>query len=214
MIKEQIIDMLYSDIDRDKAYILLQRIMKKKICLVIQDGLDEWRDTKGKLILPLMVECHNKCTLLITTRPWKLADERIHDSHIDGLYLLDGVKDVFTLSRKVMGYLVPEESHLHECFEQYVKSKQLEELLSKPILLKIIVSLWAANTCVEGSMCKIYSILLDGLLKKVSDEKGFFPNAPVLCFQNTRYVKQNIDHIDAISRLAFTLLFSLEKELS
>ncbi|XP_052268811.1 uncharacterized protein LOC127870195 [Dreissena polymorpha] len=170
MIKEHIIDMVYSDIDRDKAYILLQRIMEKKICLVIQDGLDEWRDTKGKLILPLMVECHNKCTLLITTRPWKLADERIRDSQIDGLYLLDGVKDVFTLSRKVMGYLVPEKLHLHYCFEQYVKSKQLEELLSKPILLKIIVSLWAANTCVEGSMCKIYSILQDGLLKKVSDE--------------------------------------------
>ncbi|KAH3875431.1 hypothetical protein DPMN_038697 [Dreissena polymorpha] len=60
----------------------------------------------------------------------------------------------------------------------------------------------------------MYSILLDGLLKKVSDEVSFFPNAPVLCFQNTRYVKQNIDHLDAIPRLAFTLLFSLEKELS
>ncbi|KAH3875419.1 hypothetical protein DPMN_038685 [Dreissena polymorpha] len=94
------IEELHRHIDRDKAYILLQRIMEKKICLVIQDCLDEWRDTKGKLILPLMVECHNKCTSLITTWPWKLADERIRDSQIDGLYLLDGLKDVFTLSRK------------------------------------------------------------------------------------------------------------------
>ncbi|KAH3875368.1 uncharacterized protein LOC127869388 [Dreissena polymorpha] len=210
MIKEQIIDMVYFDDDREKAYILLQRIMEREKCPVVQDGLDEWTAMKGKLAQPLMVGCHNQCTLLTTTRSWKLADERIRDSQIDGLFLLDGVKDVFTLCR-----MVPKNSYyIHDLFEQNVKSNKLEELLSEPLLLKKIVSLWAEDERVDGSICKLFSILLDGLLKKVSDEVSFFPNPPVLCFQNTRYVHQNIDHLDAISMLAFYLLFSLEKEFS
>ena len=79
-------------------FTLLQQVMGMEICLVVRDGWDEWVDLRWKLVQPLNVSNHNQCTVLTTTRSWKLTDERMKDSYIDSIYLLEGVKDSFKLT--------------------------------------------------------------------------------------------------------------------
>ncbi|XP_052270721.1 uncharacterized protein LOC127871643 isoform X2 [Dreissena polymorpha] len=53
MIKEQLIDLMYADTDREEAYLLLNKLMQTERCLVVHDGLDEWRDPEGKVAQPI-----------------------------------------------------------------------------------------------------------------------------------------------------------------
>ncbi|KAH3858581.1 hypothetical protein DPMN_101209 [Dreissena polymorpha] len=102
MIKEQIIDMVYADTERIDAYEMLNTILQQEICLVVLDGLDEWKDPKGKLAQPIMLSCYNHCTVFTTTRPWKLTDERIRKSQIDSVFELKGVSDPYELCKSVL----------------------------------------------------------------------------------------------------------------
>ncbi|KAH3774285.1 hypothetical protein DPMN_175663 [Dreissena polymorpha] len=70
MIKEQIIDSIYSHEDREKAYRLVNDIMKREQCLVLLDGLDEWTGSGDHHNLPTLVVYHSKCVMLFSTRPW------------------------------------------------------------------------------------------------------------------------------------------------
>ncbi|KAH3800413.1 uncharacterized protein LOC127837735 isoform X2 [Dreissena polymorpha] len=67
MIKSQIVDEIYSsEEDRGNAYTIVQQIMKSEMCLVIQDGMDEWSDYNGVNVLPVMVLCHSHSTVKST----------------------------------------------------------------------------------------------------------------------------------------------------
>ncbi|KAH3870429.1 hypothetical protein DPMN_033615 [Dreissena polymorpha] len=66
--------------------------------LIVQDGLDEW---PCKEALPSVDGIHkDHCILLTTSRPWKLADERIRNSQIDILFDLEGISDPKRIQRK------------------------------------------------------------------------------------------------------------------
>ncbi|KAH3836307.1 hypothetical protein DPMN_109677 [Dreissena polymorpha] len=84
MIKKQIIEMIHAEKDVDAAYILLQHILEKEICLVVQDGLDEWCDPEQNLVLPLLFQTC-QCIVFTTARPWKMSDERLKNSQINCL---------------------------------------------------------------------------------------------------------------------------------
>ncbi|KAH3786845.1 hypothetical protein DPMN_164958 [Dreissena polymorpha] len=55
------------------------------------DGLNEWDDHLKQYVVPMIPYSHTKCVSLITTRPWKLADERIKVSVIDRLLEIEGI---------------------------------------------------------------------------------------------------------------------------
>ncbi|KAH3798736.1 hypothetical protein DPMN_152339 [Dreissena polymorpha] len=82
MIKEQIIDSIYSLEDREKAYKLVNAIMKRELCLIVLDGLDEWTGPGDHHNLPTLAVDHSKCVMLFSTRPWKLAVVNIPHSEI------------------------------------------------------------------------------------------------------------------------------------
>ncbi|KAH3828974.1 hypothetical protein DPMN_130962 [Dreissena polymorpha] len=66
---------MYAEDEREEAKKLCLHITKNEMCLVIQDGLDEW---PGDEPLPSITGIpKEKCIVLTTSRPWKLADERI-----------------------------------------------------------------------------------------------------------------------------------------
>ncbi|KAH3788663.1 hypothetical protein DPMN_166810 [Dreissena polymorpha] len=79
MIKKQLIDRTFSEDERADVYKLFVKIMNTEICLVLREGLDEWVSHDGSnLAEPYMAGFQNEtCTILTTSRPWKLADERI-----------------------------------------------------------------------------------------------------------------------------------------
>ncbi|KAH3857200.1 hypothetical protein DPMN_099804 [Dreissena polymorpha] len=74
MIKTQLIDNICTEDEREEAKKLCLQIIKNDICLVIQDGLDEWPSDES---LPSMTGIpKDNCIILTTSRPWKLSDER------------------------------------------------------------------------------------------------------------------------------------------
>ncbi|KAH3783801.1 hypothetical protein DPMN_161751 [Dreissena polymorpha] len=211
MIKEQIIDMVYTDTERNDAYEMLDKILQQEMCLVVQDGLDEWKDPQGKEAQPIMLSCFSQCTVLTTTRPWKLADERIRKSEIDSLFELKGVSDPKELCNSLLESFG---CNTFIEFKQYVTKNRLRALLFSPMLLSLIVSSWVDGPQLTGSRCNIYTVLIDGLFKKVSENISFFVQPPLKCFQNTQYLQQSFEHLQAISKTAFLMLFSAEREHS
>ncbi|KAH3770281.1 hypothetical protein DPMN_171565 [Dreissena polymorpha] len=102
MIKEKMIDSIYSQDDREKPYRLVNEIMKRERCLVLLDGLDEWTRPGDHHNLPILVSVYNQTVMLITTRPWNLAECKVKHSDIDAVLQLEGINEPLELSRIIL----------------------------------------------------------------------------------------------------------------
>ncbi|XP_052245612.1 uncharacterized protein LOC127854590 [Dreissena polymorpha] len=211
MIKQQIIDSIYSKEDRDTAYTLLNEIMKRERCLVLLDGLDEWTGTVGHN-LPTLAVSLSQCDMLITTRPWKMTQSKIPDSKIDTLLQLEGVNKPFDISKRLLACRGDYNEIKDLDFESYVFKNDLYKLLFSPMMLSLIVHSWAEGTELKGSRCEIYSLLLESLIKKVNSETSEFQQPPYRCFTATQYIQPNIENLNNIAEAAFYLLFSDTRE--
>ncbi|XP_052234140.1 NLR family CARD domain-containing protein 4-like isoform X2 [Dreissena polymorpha] len=220
IIKQQVIDSLYGKEDCEKANKLLNEIMKQEHCLILLDGLDEWTGPGNDHNLPELKALHyteSRCDLLITTRPWKLADGKIKDSEIDILLQLEGIKYPFELSKCILRRKYQDENVLeakNSAFTEYIRKQKLEELLQSPMMLSVIVCWHDEGERKLISKCEIYSSLIDSLLKKVSNEEGYFEDQRFNCFAETQYIQPNIHHVNQIAEAAFRLLFSDIQEKS
>ena len=211
MIKEQIIDRIYSPKDREKAYELVSEIMKHQRCLVLLDGLDEWT---GPGDLPTLVVVHNKCVMLITTRPWKLAEGKVKHSDIHALLQLEGINKPFELSKIILSRLVNKEELeiKYTAFTLYVKKQKLEELLSSPMMLSAIVCAYADGIELKGSKCEVYILLVESLFKKANSCTRTFQQPPFSFFKRTEYIQPNLEPLNRLAEMAFHLLFVNERE--
>ncbi|KAH3844096.1 hypothetical protein DPMN_086347 [Dreissena polymorpha] len=79
--------------------------METELCLVVRDGLDEWVAPDGcNLAEPSMTGFQkDKCTVLTTARPWKLADERIKISQIEILLEFQGISYPDKFCKNILG---------------------------------------------------------------------------------------------------------------
>ncbi|KAH3788273.1 hypothetical protein DPMN_166408 [Dreissena polymorpha] len=136
--------------------------MKEKKCLVVMDGLDEWTDPKGKLTLPVIASSHALCSWLVTSRPWKLADERIKDSQMDILLELTGIADTNKLTRLILGRFASEDQVEGMQKEIYLETHNLKALLYSPMMHTRIICAFVERT----SLCSMYSLTVDILMKK------------------------------------------------
>ncbi|KAH3710641.1 hypothetical protein DPMN_070130 [Dreissena polymorpha] len=227
MIKKQLIDTLYSDEKREAMYKLVLKIIDTELCLVVRDGLDEWMAPDGSNLLePSMAGFPNdKCTVLTTSRPWKLADERIKNSQIDILVEIEGINDPYTFCERVLRCILDESKNPKltaleiRCFMSY---RKLTSLSYSPMLYTLFICTWTDTLEEEDpwngfSLCALYTTLLESLCKKANDITGFFNdlNPPqVKCFSSSKYLRPIIQKVDVISKAAFHLLFSPEKEKS
>ncbi|KAH3824868.1 hypothetical protein DPMN_126722 [Dreissena polymorpha] len=217
MIKEQIIDSIYSsEEDRKKAYTLLNEIMKRELCLILLDGLDEWTGPGGGNNLPKLVTSHRQCVILITTRPWKVAEGTFNHSEMHTLLQLEGVNDPVELSRNLLSLIIDrkELSAKHLLFKRYVTEKKLNDLLLSPMMLSVILCSYAEGITLKGSKCEIYCIILESLLKKANSKISEFQHPPFPCFTGTQYIQPNIEQLNRLAEAAFHLLFSNTRENS
>ncbi|XP_052235753.1 uncharacterized protein LOC127847710 isoform X4 [Dreissena polymorpha] len=211
MIKTQIIDMIYSGDKREETVKLLPQILERESCIITLDGLNEWVDCLNKCVIPLMTQCLTKCVSVITTRPWKMVDERIKNSEIKTLIEIEGILDAEELAKKILHSLQTNNVKTHTCFVTYVNDRRLRHFLASPWRLTLLVNLWM-NYEVNGSLCEINCILLDILFKNANASKGYFRNGTSFqCLANTRFIKQQIDIFDALANAAFSLTFSSNK---
>ncbi|KAH3792338.1 hypothetical protein DPMN_145832 [Dreissena polymorpha] len=144
-----------------------------------------------------------------------MADERIKNSQIDCLLELEGIANPYQLSKNILECLTGKNMHAqYKEFKDYIHTCNLEQLLSSPMFITSLVCSWVDGVHVTGSLCEIYSILLDCLVKKVNNTPKYFERPQFQCFKNTAYLASNIDDIDNLSKTAFHLLFCSENESS
>ncbi|KAH3728816.1 hypothetical protein DPMN_054778 [Dreissena polymorpha] len=195
--------------------------MRNVMYLVVQDGLDEW---SGKEAMPSMDGIpKDHCIVLTTSRPWKLADERIKNSQIDILLEVYGIIDSYGFSKRILRHLLDETKDLNETvdqFQKFLKSRDLDSISSSPMLHTLVLCTWVdgiAESLTGSSRCELFTTLLENLCKKANPQMSYFDQycpSPVDCFSRTKYVKPNMEHIDVIAKAAFSFLFSNEKETS
>ncbi|KAH3796002.1 hypothetical protein DPMN_149566 [Dreissena polymorpha] len=221
MIKSQLIYKIFAENKWESAYELVLKIMENVMYLIVQDGLDEW---PGEHAVPSMDGIPNDhCIVLTTSRPWKLADERIKNSQIDILLEVEGISNPKEFNEKLLRCLLDETKDLKETvmqFEIFLKRRGLKSISSSPMLNTLVLITWVDNraeSLTGSSVCELYTTVLENLCKKANSQIGYFdryPPSTVQCFSGTKYVKPNMEHIDSIAKAAFSFLFSNEKESS
>ncbi|XP_052272018.1 uncharacterized protein LOC127872720 isoform X2 [Dreissena polymorpha] len=227
MIKDQLVDQMYSEDDLDGVYTLLKTIIQTEQCLVVRDGLDEWMAPDGcNLAEPSMTGLRkDKVTVLTTARPWKLADGRIKNSQIDILMEIQGVSDPDIFCANILGCIIDDTKDLDNTvkeFQNFVNKRELKSLSSSPMLYTLVICTWVDTMkeeehSKEYSLCALYTSLLESLCKKTTSTTGYFNNSnpsPVDCFSNTSYLQPNIELLDKLAVAACKLLFSCERETS
>ncbi|XP_053393660.1 uncharacterized protein LOC123561926 [Mercenaria mercenaria] len=157
----------------------LKEILAKETCLIILDGLDEWshpvtktvacRCQKNKSIPRLIVR--ENCTVLTTTRPWKLTKAGISDASID--------KHVEMTEMSVSSYDKLVDDVLSFMNARYNKNKQpkdfkdeilktdLNKLERIPLVLMQLLCLWFDGKPVGSSRCAIFANMLELLFRRV-----------------------------------------------
>ncbi|KAH3867875.1 hypothetical protein DPMN_031012 [Dreissena polymorpha] len=227
MIKKQLIDKIFSEDQCQDVYKLFVHIIKTEKCLFVLEGLDEWVCPDGSyLAVPSMAGFPmENCTVLITSRPWKLADERIRNSHIDILLEIEGVSNWYKFSERVLRCIIDETNDLAntmEEFQTFIRKRGLRALSSSPILYTLVMCTWIdtmrkEEDMKEASNCALYTALLESLCKKANSTSGDFiysNPSPVRCFCETSNMQPNIAHLEKLAEAACKLLFSAERESS
>ncbi|KAH3717396.1 hypothetical protein DPMN_060182 [Dreissena polymorpha] len=221
MIKTQLIYKIYAEDERESAYNLVLRIIRNVMYLVVQEGLDEW---PGEQTVPSMDGIPKEnCIVFTTSRPWKLADRRIKNSHIDILLEVEEISDPEEFNKKLLRCLLDESTDLTksvELFEEFLSSRNLESISSSPMLNTLVLCTWVddrAKRLTGSSLCELYTTMLENLCKKANAQISYFEQFHLLsvyCFARTNYIRPNMEHIDSIAKAAFSFLFSNEKESS
>ncbi|XP_052271589.1 uncharacterized protein LOC127872300 [Dreissena polymorpha] len=215
MIKTQIIDNIYMGYKRTQAFDLLQQIFERESCLVSMDGLNEWDDHLKQYAVPMIPYSHTKCVSLITTRPWKMADERIKVSVIDRLLEIEGVTDSEQLTKNIILSLQTGNERTHAEFIKFVDERNFVHYLTSPWLQGLLVNVWISKSDVKGSLCEINCILLDVLFKRANGKDGSFKTGcSIQCLSRTRYIKKQIKIFDALANAAFQFTFSSQKSVT
>ncbi|KAH3792473.1 hypothetical protein DPMN_145970 [Dreissena polymorpha] len=213
MIKTQIIDMIYhGEVKREETVKLLPHILERETYIVSMDGLDEWVDRLNQFVIPLLAQWHSKCVSIITSRPWKMADERIKDSEIKTLIEVEGIIDTEELANKIINSLQTGNVKTTPEFMKYVNERQFGNLLKSPWLQTLLVNCWMNKTELSGSLCEINCILLDTLFKNARAKKGYFQKGNSFqCLTNTSFIQRQINIFDALANVAFNCTFSSSK---
>ncbi|XP_052804562.1 uncharacterized protein LOC128234390 [Mya arenaria] len=170
-VKAMIVEHILKKIDSDyeSAHSLLGEILKSEHCLLLFDGLDEWR---GKM--PHIETSWLNCTTLITTRPYKLAELKVIPTQMGKHVKLDGVKNPEELVLKVIRKL--EEYHKtnkqpKSCIKD-LKDKQLWHFRENPVILVNIVWLWQKSKLRENmSRSTLYQEIIDERWYEMCDKK-------------------------------------------
>ncbi|XP_060568447.1 uncharacterized protein LOC132727054, partial [Ruditapes philippinarum] len=161
----------------------LLKILKNEKCLVILDGLDEWTHPEK--------ECHRsarsmphrndreKCTILTTTRPWKLRVLNLNSCQIGKKVELTKLSydSAVTLTERILQRLKshPNKDALQSdvtAFISGIESRQNDELTCVPLLLIYTICLWCDGVLIENSKYKLYINIVELLLSRTIQKHG------------------------------------------
>ncbi|XP_060588076.1 uncharacterized protein LOC132743564 [Ruditapes philippinarum] len=206
----------------------LLKILKNEKCLVILDGLDEWIHPEN--------ECHRspqsfphrndrkKCTILTTTRPWKLGVLNLNSCQIGKKVELTKLSydSAVTLTERILQRL---KSHLNKDelqsdvteFISEIESRENDELTSVPLLLIYTICLWCDDVQIGTSKCELYidivELLLSRTIQKHGDLQQLFDLSDIPeCFAEYENCTKYYPLLMCLGKLAYYTLFNKTRE--
>ncbi|XP_052802980.1 uncharacterized protein LOC128233372 [Mya arenaria] len=226
MIRDQLINIIYRPDEMAAGYDTMISVLSNRKCVVIADGLDEWShptETKCSCSLEDKVIPHLSQTLdatvLITSRPWRLSQNRVKDTKIDAYLEIKGVASTPLLVQKTLVCLNGKEADKRLCldFIRFVARRRLVRLLSVPIIVLLLVCLWFEGVHESFSFCDIYAYMMDMMFgRKSLPVLSVSPECtPLLkCFKQTKHVQNYYNIVLKLAQLAFEKLFSRDRKSS
>ncbi|XP_052237824.1 uncharacterized protein LOC127849145 [Dreissena polymorpha] len=210
MIKTQIIDEIYhNELQKMEAYDLLGSIMERETCLVTLDGLNEWTDSTKENPMPKMYSLCKRCVVLLTSRPWKMADKRIRDSEIGTLLEVVRITDPEQLTHNMLCSLTTDDELAYIEFMTYVEERNLKHFLTSPWMLTLLVNLWVDKSFLSGSLCEINKVLIKTLFNKGLAKEEFEDPSP---FEHSLF-GHHTEIGNALAKVAFKYTIGSEKSL-
>ncbi|XP_052806296.1 uncharacterized protein LOC128235525 [Mya arenaria] len=226
MIRDQLINIIYRPDEMAAGYSTMISVLSNRKCVVIADGLDEWThptETKCSCLLEDKAIPHLSQTLdatvLITSRPWRLSQNRVKDTKIDKYLEIKGVASTPLLVQKTLVCLNEKvaEERIRIDFIRFVARSRLARLLSVPIIALLLVCMWFEGVHESFSLCDIYAYMLDMMFGRkslpvlsVSPE----PTPLLQCFKQTKHVRNYYNIVLKLAQLAFDKLFSMDRKSS
>ncbi|KAH3749720.1 hypothetical protein DPMN_184230 [Dreissena polymorpha] len=199
----------------------LQRILDEEVCLIILDGLDEWRHRDNsdcfcgaQTMIPRR-RMRDKCLLLTTTRPWKMAFARMSsDIEIERRFEITGVKDPRDLAEKVIQCLnnKTRRSVMPDDFFNSVEDHNLTHCLNLPVLNMQLLYLWYTGGKLGSSVCDIYRNMIDMLFGQ--QRMRLSTGRDIEQFRDDENNKTQDDLLEKLQKLAFDTLIDHERESS
>ncbi|XP_053378826.1 uncharacterized protein LOC128548332 [Mercenaria mercenaria] len=214
----------------------LEDILNERTCLVLLDGLDEWahptscvrgrRDVHATPHIP----ARERCTILTTTRPWKLDVIKLGTSQIDRHIEINELDE--TSSKELTSNAItvlnrqslPDQPKTVEEFESATSTLKLDNLRYIPYILLQMICLWFDGKSIGRTKCEIYTNIITltlsrGLLK--IENKGLPPmrgqNLETTyeippCLKSIDICKSHYEVLIGLAFLAFKKLFSSKAE--
>ncbi|XP_053382042.1 uncharacterized protein LOC123540405 [Mercenaria mercenaria] len=216
MIKKQIINDLAHTISTSD----FEKILSEERCLMILDGLDEF--THPKSDIPHR-KARRECTILTTTRPWKLGVSKIRSSEIERKLELIGLSETSaeSLKRTVISLLCGKtdiEKHIQD-FDLAVSDRGISDLETIPLLLMYILCLWCDGIELGASRTELYCQTVELLLKRTFEKYPDMQQSREQsqsdipqCFSEHEHCKEHYTFLQALGQLAFETLFGENKE--
>ncbi|XP_052805665.1 uncharacterized protein LOC128235023 [Mya arenaria] len=226
MIRDQLINIIYRPDEMAAGYGTMISVLSNRKCVVIVDGLDEWShptETKCSCSLEDKVIPHLSQTLdatvLITSRPWRLSQNRVKDTKIGKYLEIKGVASTPLLVQKTLDCLNEKVADKRLCldFIRFVARRRLVPLLSVPIIVLLLVCLWFEGVHESFSFCDIYAYMMDMMFgRKSLPVLSVSPECtPLLkCFKQTKHVQNYYNIVLKLAHLAFEKLFSRDRKSS
>ncbi|XP_052796378.1 uncharacterized protein LOC128228878 [Mya arenaria] len=202
MILQCLIEQINSDYKESKE--LLAEILKLDYCLLLLDGLDEWKhgSCKRDERIPHAETGWMNCTTLITTRPYKLAEIKLTRLKLGNHVKMQGVQSPRKLVWRVIQELQKDEVNKrpNTCVKN-LKEKGLWHFRGIPIVLVHVVWLWFRNKLKANmSLSEVYREIIEErwceMTEKTKIEDSDIPK----------------EFLDSLSELAFNKLFSANKD--
>ncbi|XP_060560719.1 uncharacterized protein LOC132720576 [Ruditapes philippinarum] len=209
---------------------VLLKILKNEKCLVILDGLDEWiHPDKNCYRSPRSIPHRNdreKCTVLTTTRPWKLGVLNLNSSQIGKKVELTKLsKDsAVTIIERIVQRLKSHQNKdsLKRDVSQFIQTinwRQNDELAFVPLILIYTICLWCDGIQIGNSKCDLYINIVELLLSRTIQIHGELHQLRELsssdipeCFAEYNNCTKYYPLLMHLGKLAYHTLFSETKE--
>lgn len=216
---------------------VVQTLLHRESSLIILDGLDEWSHPDPKLshcrripdYLPHR-KVRERCTILTTTRSWKLSIANFKSSQIDKHIHIESLSyeaskqllrnAVTKINRNILTNLDNVKPDIDKVTAE-IRSKSIHEFEVNPLILTYLICLWCEGKPVGDSKCDVYSEVLELLVLRTKEK---CLNIEIIsstgnitlpsCFKNKNHMKACFGVLINLGRLAFEAFFSPNKERS